>query len=302
MGKIVLDIGGTKLRWALWKDQGLHHIQESPTPHLGAHDFVDHLVHLLRPYLQQYQVQELGVASAGPIQTHTGELLGATNLGNGDSSWQRFRLQEELSKKTNTIVSIGNDAAAAALGQFYYVEKQSTADLVVVTLGTGLGVGAIVQGILVEGGQGLHPEVGHMILGPLEESLYSTALGNFPTAESFLAGHHFAKRVSLDLKSDVNGKTLIQLSQQGDPRLHKHWTNYRITMASFLANLYLLYFPKRIVLGGGFAVAAAPYFLEETRKLLTQLLLKQFKAGVKQPAVELSREAELLPLYGAAYL
>jgi len=302
MGKLVLDIGGTKLRWALWDGLSLNQIQESPTPKVSAPQFVDHLVHLLLPSLQKFQITEMGIASAGPVRSGTGELLSATNLGNGDSSWQHFQLKNELSNKTNVPIAIANDAASAALGQFHHFEQTKILDLVVVTLGTGLGVGAIVDGALVQAGQGLHPEVGHMLLGSLKEQPYPTAMGNFPTAESFLAGHHFAKRVALDTKENIDGKVLIQRSLQGDPLILKYWEQYRVSMASFLANLCLIYFPQKIVLAGGFAVAAAPYFLKESQSLLARILKKQVSAGIKLPQLELAHEPDLLPLFGAAYL
>lgn len=302
VNKLVVDIGGTKIRAAHWDGEKLSSLQQIPSPKKSSSEFIMELSAFLRPMLTKSQVENVAIAAAGPIHVRSGRILSAANLGNKDESWNSFNLKEELAAKLQMEVKVDNDAALAALGHYAHVEKAQVVDLVVVTLGTGVGVGAIVDGELVRGGQGFHPEVGHLLLKPKAQQKYPTPFSDHPTAESCLSGHHFARRLSIILGEELNGKEVVRRSQEKDPKLDEHWENYAHQMSVFLTNIYLMYFPEKIVLAGGFARSASTFFLDSTRSELSILLAELEKGGFKQPVLEVSEYPDHLPLFGAGQL
>jgi predicted NBD/HSP70 family sugar kinase len=107
--------------------------------------------------------------------------------------------------------------------------------------------------------------------------------------------------VGQSLGLELTGADLIRLSQQEDPRVTLWWECYSKKMAITLGNLYLVYFPKKFVLAGGFAMVAAPYFIKPTEARLAELLQARSQAGMPVPTLEMSFNHEDLPLLGAGY-
>lgn len=302
MNKLVVDIGGTKIRAAHWNGEILEDMRDMPSPKTSSKEFIEELAQFLQPMLEERVVDAVAIAAAGPIHVRSGRILSAANLGNKDESWNHFNLKQELSLRLNKVVKVDNDAALAALGHYAHVEKAQVKDLVVVTLGTGVGVGAMVDGELVRAGQGFHPEVGHLLMKPKAQQKYPTPFSDHPTAESCLSGHHFARRLSMSLGEELSGKDVVRLSQNSDSRLVEHWESYAHQMSVFLTNIYLMYFPEKIILAGGFARSASAFFLDSTRGELEILLAELEKGGFKSPRLEVSEHPDHLSLYGAGQL
>lgn len=297
---VVFDIGGTKIRRAVWDGQSLSHIESFSTPKVTASEFLKELLVRIQS-LPDQEVCGVGVSTAGPVDVVQGCIRNPANLGNGDASWMNFQLKDDLSQKTGLPVCLDNDAAMTAWGQFKHYEDNQMQDLLLLTLGTGLGVGAIVNGVLARGGQNMHPELGHFIIADQPDESYQSPFLNFPTLESYLSGHHFSQRVGQALGEQWDGNQLIQQSHKQDPRVMKMWGEYSRRMAVALSNLYLAYFPKKIVLAGGFAKAASPFFLNSAVDLMGELLKGRGEAGMPIPSVQVSEHHNELPLLGAGY-
>lgn len=297
----VLDIGGTKIRAGLWDGSHLNSVLDFETPKVSAHEFIEILVKHINQAQGKNQVKALGVSTAGPVDVVHGQVLNPVNLGNGDDSWLRLELKKSLSAKLSIPVVVDNDAAMTAYGQIRHFESAQIKDLVVVTLGTGLGVGAVINSELVRAGQNMHPELGHFIISDQQDHNYPTDFDNYPTMESYLSGFHFSKRVGLAMGQNFSGAELIRLSEEQSPQVLSHWRQYSRHMAITLSNLYLAYFPQKFVLAGGFAMVAAPYFLSSTVHHLQQILKARTEAGMPLPSVEISAHHDELPLIGAGY-
>ncbi len=297
----VLDIGGTKIRSALWDGYHLNEVESCETPKVTASSFIDTLSGSITQLMDRHDLKGVGVSTAGPVDVVNGRILNPANLGNGDDSWLRFEIKKDLSNKLNLPVVVDNDAALTAFGQYKHFEKERVKDLVVLTLGTGLGIGAIVNGELARGGQSMHPELGHFLIADEPDPNYQTPMGNFPTMESYLSGYHFSKRVGQKLGQELTGSDLIRLSESGDATVAALWHGYSQRMAVALSNLYLVYFPKKFVFAGGFAMVASPFFLSRTQSVMAQILKDRIDSGMPLPDIEISANHDDLPLLGAGY-
>jgi glucokinase len=300
--KIVVDIGGTKIRAGLWDGLTLSEVTELATPKVNSNEFTHQLVQFLSPYMDQNKVTSVHIACAGPINVKLGCIVGAVNLGNQDNSWHKYPLRDSIQNQIQRPVHLDNDAALAAWGYCKHFLKNTCSDLVVITLGTGLGVGAVIDGQLARAGQGFHPELGHIPLQKSQFNVSASSLKGYLTAESLLAGHHFATHVSERLGTTCDGKQLIQLSQNEPESMKPIWQDYVEHMSQFLSHIFLVYMPEKIIFAGGFAQAASPYFLTQARSRTQEQLAQFISQGFQFPDIELASEPDLLPLYGAAYL
>lgn len=297
---LALDIGGTKITSAFWNGKNLIDIEKFDTPKVSPREFLDEINAHLMGRIKDHKPEALGVSSAGPINIKDGALINPVNLGNKDSSWERVDLKNLLLPKEEFFKWIDSDAALAAYGEYCRRGRQ-TKDLVALTIGTGIGVGAIVQGEIVRGGRGMHPELGHLIISEDRSEGFPTPFANFGTIESFLSGHFFCARVSQQLGKKLSGEELIQMAKEESSIVLESFELYARRMAIALANICLVYAPSTITLAGGFAESAAPFFLEKALFFLDEILQSR-KVGLSLvPQVELSQDSHHLSLLGAAH-
>lgn len=301
MGMILaIDIGATKITSAFWDGKNLIDIEKFDTPQVSAPEFISWINDHLSERVDSHRPEALGVSSAGPINVKDGALINPVNLGNKDDSWRRVELKRSLLPDEEIFRWVDSDAALAAYAEYCRRGKRDK-DLVAVTIGTGIGVGAIVQGQIVRGGRGMHPELGHLIISEDQSEEFPTPFANFGTMESFLSGHFFAQRVSRLLKKELSGKELIQMAKEGNSTVLECFEAYARRMAIGLANICLVYAPSHITLGGGFAESAAPFFLKRTLFFLEEILHSRSIELSLIPQVEIAHDTHHLPLLGAAY-
>jgi len=308
---LCFDLGGTKLRGALVSPQG--RVLKSATQLVdqkgGFPILLDLFVELASSLGPKSAYSRVSIASAGPLHSGRGVLLDPTNFFTDQKSWGVLPLVAELKKRFRKPVLLENDAAAAALGEAWKGGHgaSTSRNLVMLTLGTGLGVGVIVNGQLLRAGRGLHPEAGHLPLN-IEASDHPCGCGSVGCMEVYLAGSHFVRRAQARFKGPVlNGADLVALAQGGDPLVsaaHREWlraefTAYGRRLAHAIRGMCLLFAPEVVVLAGGFSHASSLY-LPEAQRLLPELM-RRYRVGVDLvPKVEVSRLGDDAGVIGAA--
>ena len=171
MVKFGVDVGGTTIKTGLFEDNGRliekYEIPTDKTEH-GRHiidNITDHLKAVLKEKgMEIRQCQGVGIGLPGPVDSE-GNILGCVNLG-----WGTFNIEQEFSKKFEGLpVKAGNDATVATLGEQRAGAGRGMKNVVMITLGTGVGGGIINQGEIVYGTNGGAGEIGHMPVN-LEET------------------------------------------------------------------------------------------------------------------------------------
>ena len=165
MGKYCfgVDVGGTTVKLGLFNTSGdLMEKWEIPTvtEDDGKAILPDCAKSILKKMderkMDRTEVVGVGIGAPGPVDSE-GTLYGAVNLG-----WGTMSLKKELQTLLNMPVEAGNDANVAALGEAWQGGAKGYEDVVVVTLGTGVGGGIIINGKMVAGATGAAGEIGHM--------------------------------------------------------------------------------------------------------------------------------------------
>ena len=153
---IGIDIGGTKIAAGLVDGAEIQDSREAPTPAADAAailDTVEDLVASLRPD----EDIPVGVAAAGYVDLTRRSMTYAPNL-----PWRDVPLQPQLQERLQLPVVLENDANAAAWAEFRFGAGHSCQNMVMITVGTGIGGGVVTEGGLLIGGQGVAGELGHI--------------------------------------------------------------------------------------------------------------------------------------------
>ena len=162
-----LDLGGTKIAGILAGADGQIIVQKTiPTEaHAGVQDVIDRMVELVHDLAEQSAAvpTAVGVGVPGWVDIETGMVKFLPNL---PSHWRNVPLRETLMANLCCPVYVINDARMAALGEWVYGLKQAVRTMLLVTLGTGIGGGMIINGELYLGGQGANAEIGHTTVLP----------------------------------------------------------------------------------------------------------------------------------------
>lgn len=203
-------------------------------------------------------VQGIGVGVPGPVNSK-GVVNRCVNLG-----WGVFNVADELSSLTGLAVKAGNDANVAALGEMWQGGAKGSSDVIMVTLGTGVGGGIIVDGKIVAGSNGAGGEIGHITVnkdeieacncgqyGCLEQ--YASATGIVRMAKRKLAKTEDA--TSLRGVEDISAKLIFDEAKAGDAVAVGLVDELGDILGSALSNIACVVNPEVIVIGGGVSKA-----------------------------------------------
>jgi glucokinase len=157
-----IDVGGTKIAGGVVDDGGkvlAHSTVESPAEQVEAIE--EAIVDLVTKLRSEHPIEAVGVGAAGYVDSSRSTVLFAPNL-----AWRNVDLRAELEPRLDLPVVIENDANAAAWGEFTYGAGHDVDDLLLVTVGTGVGGGVVLDGALFRGAFGVGAEIGHMRVVP----------------------------------------------------------------------------------------------------------------------------------------
>ena len=262
---IAVDLGGTSLRAALAADDGsLGQISRVRTDAGGGPEKVvaqiAGLVARMREEAGGAPIKAVGLASPGPLDPFTGMTFGLPNF----ARWQEVPLRGLVEQATGLPVTLVNDAAAAAFGEWRHGAGQGSASLVYVTVSTGIGGGVIADGRLMHGRKGLAGHVGHMTLQPDGPRC---GCGNHGCWEALAAGPALARmaRDGLDAGAasslaaiagrPVSAMDVVAAARKGDALAVRLVGDEARWLGIGIVSLLHLFAPERVILGGGVMTA-----------------------------------------------
>lgn len=294
---VAFDIGATNIKIATVDKEGhLENFSLRPTPSGRGPRYLVNQLESIYKELSTDQRLPVAISCAGPLDPVAGKFLTPANFNSMEKEWINFPLKDELKKKIQCEVNVENDAAASALGEYWYGNWPQQDHLLSITLGTGVGVGVISHGQLQRSAGGLHPELGHMVIMTNGESeSEEKSLESFLGPKFFLS--HLADKLQLEeFDDDSLNKHLRDKNAIVDEAMKK----YLQILELGLANLFLVYGSRQIVFSGGFSTVLAPYLQTLEKKLHTRLTVFS-RSSSDLPVLNLSNLSRTAGLYGAAY-
>ncbi len=302
MYKFGVDVGGTTVKIGLFSGDGkLEEKYEIATDKSdqGAH-IIEHIAAKLEEIIakKSYGILDcmgVGIGLPGPVDR--GMILGCVNLG-----WGIFSIVEEFSKAFHNVpVYAGNDANIAALGEYVAGAGKGMKNMMMVTLGTGVGGGIIIDGRILEGANGGAGEIGHIPVNPQEQDTcgcgkkgcleqYASATGIVRIAEKLRK-----ENGNTALPAGCTAKQVFDYAKEGDELAMQAVEELGRYLGLALASCACVLNPEGIVIGGGVS-RAGKILLDVTEKNFQTYVFKPCR-NVKFSLAELGNDAGI---YGAA--
>ena len=285
-----IDIGGTNTKLGLVDSEGhlLRRVNFSTNPLLSFADYQLLLTNALEEVTHDIPKEDLlGVGMGVPgANGKTGSIPEAANI----PFLTEIPLQSALKELWNLPVFVAKDANAAALGEMLFGSAKGMDHFILLTLGTGLGSGVVINGKIVSGSNGLAAEYGHSVLVKNGRSCncgqrgcfetYVSATGLKRTAISLLANtnqHCILRDLS---PNQLDAQKIAEASENGDEIAKMAIKKTAQWLGLKMVDLVVLTDPEAIILAGGLS-KIGDYFLQTVRESLDKKLLPMFKGKVK---------------------
>ena len=221
-----VDIGGTTIKMSLFEMTG-HMVDKweipTNTENHGSSILNDVAAviegRLVQDGISKDDVEGIGIGVPGPV-VQDSVVTGCVNLG-----WGRVNVAKELGDKTGLKVRVGNDANVAALGEMWQGGGKGYQNVIMITLGTGVGGGIIIDGHVINGSNGAGGEIGHVFVDETEEEVcgcgkrgcleqYASATGIVRLANRALAADQ--RESSMRSVQKISAKTVLDAAKAGD--------------------------------------------------------------------------------------
>jgi len=288
---IGIDIGGTNTEIGLVDQNGNIWAESkiSTSDYPLVDDYVTALTNAINKSLkavtESYVLKGIGIGAPNG-NYYTGSIEFAPNL-----HWKGVvPLVKLLNKNFHVKIALTNDANAAAMGEMIYGAAKKMKDFIVITLGTGLGSGIVVNGKVVYGHDGFAGEVGHTIYDPNGRlcgcgrkgclETYASATGIKKTVIELLDKSSENSLLRSVAESDLSSKIIYEAAVKGDKIALEAFDYTARILGLKLADSIAYTSPEAIFLFGGLALAG-DYILKPTKKYMEENLLQIFKNKVK---------------------
>ena len=246
-----VDLGGTTVKIAFFAENGeLLTKWEIPTvTDKGGERILPDIAAAVLGYLEKEKIEKseilgIGIGVPGPVD-EAGWVPACDNLG-----WGKTDVVGKLTELTGLPVKAGNDANMAALGECW---KGSGCDnMLLVTLGTGVGGGIIINGKPLVGVTGAAGEIGHMVLNRAETAL--CGCGKRGCAEQYCSATGLVRMA----KNYPTAKAVFDAANAGEVAAQGVLEQYYALLAELIANVCIVLNPEKVVIGGGVSKAGQP--------------------------------------------
>jgi glucokinase len=301
MGKVLaLDFGGTKLSAGV-VDTAVYHLHDltwqahkrvySPA-HGDAHNDWQTMVALGQELLAGETATAVGVSFGGPVDHKSGMVY----LSHHVAGWEGTPLQRLLQTHFQTHIRIDNDANSAALGEWRFGAGQGVADLLYITVSTGVGGGWILGGRPYRGYGGVAGEIGHMVIDPAGPACLCGKRG---CVERFASGPYMAADLAAALglpAKEITGQDVAEMAAWGDDAAQLILQRGAWALGVGIGNAANLINPQLVVIGGGVSKAGRAWW-RVVNQIAQETALPQVQFDIVPAAL-----ADDAPLWGALAL
>lgn len=238
---IGIDIGGTTIKADLYDDFGtsLNQFKEIETIidyDLGTNQILNQVCDLIGEYILNYSIDGVGISTAGVVNANTGEIIYA---GYTIPGYIGVNFTSEIEKRFGLSTFVENDVNCAALGELWKGQAKDKKNVVMVTIGTGIGGSIIVNGQIVNGFNYTAGEVGYIPVGN----------SDWQSKASTTALIHLYQKKSL--KTNQTGRTFFTDLSSGDKVAKETFEIFVENLTKGLLTISYLLNPEILILGGG---------------------------------------------------
>jgi glucokinase len=285
---IGVDVGGTKLLGGvIARDGSVVRRRELPTPTSSEEALLAALDELVAGLLDD-DVGALGFGIPSTIDQQAGQAVQSVNIPLEDVPFR-----DRFADRFSLPVGIDNDANAAAIAEWKVGAGRGTQHMVMLTLGTGVGGGLILDGRPYRGALGAAAELGHVVVqfdGRPCQGL-CTGRGHI---ETYATGVAASRDAAEALGAGADSRVLLQRARSNDPVALEVLGGIARRLGATMGSFVNIFNPEVIVVGGGWGKAAGEFLLETARAVMRQEALSPGRELVRVVPAELGSEAGLV--------
>ncbi len=304
MGDVVIgvDLGGTNLRSALLSPDG--DLLDKYTEATHASDGWKKVVFRLIDNITRQQasavkkglsIAAVGVGAPGIIQSNMGIVVKSPNF----PDWNNLPLKNELERALDLPVTIENDANAAALGEQWRGAGKGIGSMILLTLGTGVGGGIVLNNQIWQGADGMAGELGHMTIipdGRLCGCGNTGCLEMYASARGIVQSYRELKTPASAAGEEITSEHVYEAARRGDAEALVVMNGMGRILGIGIANLINIFNPEMIVIGGR-VKDAWPLFIDATRE---EIRRRSFEVPAGRTRIVPSKLGDDAGIVGAA--
>ncbi|BEP29162.1 ROK family protein [Helicovermis profundi] len=308
---IGIDLGGTNLVVGLVNDDGeiLERITKKTRVKNGATEIIKDMIEAIKEIIDKThaEIKSIGIGIPGLVDKENGVVSECVNL-----NWHGIHIKKEIEKELNTSVFIDNDATVASLAEYVKGSLRNTDTSILITLGTGIGGGFIINKKVYSGANGIASEIGHMVLG---ENFYNCNCGRNGCFETFSSASAIVKYASKLLEEnkekenselvkfynsneEITSKIVFDFAKKNDEYANIIVERFSKYIAKAIVNLMVIIDPEIISFGGG--VSHAGEFM--LKKIREEFEKERIFKNVVPPKFVLAEMGNDAGIVGAAFL
>ncbi len=299
---IAVDLGGTQMRAGLADEAGVLHVElRAPTEaHTGADAIIERMIAMIEQVRAQApadaELLGIGIGAPGPLDPFRGLVMNPPNL----PGWHNVPLRALIERRVGLPTELGNDANAAALGEWFFGGGRGTHNLVYVTISTGIGGGVIADGKLLLGRYGSATEVGMQIIEAGTRAFWedlASGPGLARAAADAMIAEPRSMLHNMATPETVTGALVAQAAAAGDPLAQRLLDREGELIGIGMVNLLHLFSPELILLGGGVMVNN-PFLIRRAAQVVQERAMDVYR----DVPLRLATLGERVGLLGAAAL
>jgi len=285
---IGVDLGGTKiLAGVVARDGTVVRRHERATPQDSQASVVRELEAAVSELLDG-EIAALGFGAPSPIDQVTGVVVECVNLPLRD-----FALRDHMAQRFGLATGLDNDANAAAIGEWRAGAGRGVDDLVMLTLGTGLGGGVISGGRPFRGSRGTGVELGHVVIVHDGRPCQGACRGR-GHLEPYVTGLAATAAAQEAFGPSADAHRLVRLADEGDATARAILAEIGGYLGSGMGSFANIFEPELIVIGGGFGIAAWEHVMPRAEEVMRREALRPMRDTVRVVRGELGTAAGLI--------
>lgn len=259
-GAVCFDIGGTGVKYGLITDDGIHLPGYFETDRENGQAVLDAMSLVIERYLKDHEVEGIGISSPGFVDRKTGTVIS----GNVIEGFNGMNLRQYFLDRFDLPLAIENDANCAAIAEHELGNGRGYSNVAVVTLGTGVGGGLILNDQIYSGNNCMAGEFGFMFIRGIETELpQDSILSAYASTRAMVEN---ANRLTVD---NIDGVEVFNRAELGDLDMQQVLDDFYDAIAMGIYNICYTVAPEAVLIGGG--VSKQPKLIEEVKKRISGL-------------------------------
>lgn len=287
-----IDIGGTAVKMGLVDCEGRIYARREAdvcfdgykTPILAT------VIREVRKFLAETgeKIEGIGVSAAGQVDDRTGVVIGTNGKIPG---YEGSRIKDEMEREFGVPVYALNDANAAALGEIFAGAAKGRRNVIMITLGTGVGGGVVVDGRIFGGSRGIAGEMGHFTLYQNGEPCPCGKRGCYESYASTTALIRAAQEKTGE--EHLDGRKIFERAAAGDVAVREVLSLWLDDVAAGITGLVHIFNPEMVIVGGGVS-AQEELLLRPLRERVLSGVMPRFAEGLEVKRAALGNDAGMI--------